>query len=57
VFVAALAIVDDILTVLVIALFYTEKIELFSLVAGLAGVALCVGANLLGVVNRRSMLR
>jgi len=49
VFVAALAIVDDILTVLVIALFYTEKIELFSLVAGLAGVALCVGANLLGV--------
>ena len=34
---------------LVIALFYSEKIEVFSLIAGLAGVALCFGANLLGV--------
>ena len=49
VFVTALAIVDDIIAVLVIALFYTEKIEVFSLIAGLAGVALCFGANLLGV--------
>src|SRR5215469_9969427 len=49
VFVTALAIVDDILSVLVIALFYSEKIEVFSLIAGLAGVALCFGANLLGV--------
>jgi NhaA family Na+:H+ antiporter len=49
VFVTALAIVDDIIAVLVIALFYTEKIEVFSLSAGLAGVALCFGANLLGV--------
>jgi NhaA family Na+:H+ antiporter len=40
VFVTALAIVDDIIAVLVIALFYTEKIEVFSLIAGLAGVAL-----------------
>src|SRR5215469_8929130 len=51
VFVTALAIVDDILSVLVIALFYSEKIEVFSLIAGLAGVALCFGANLLGVRN------
>jgi len=49
VFVTALAIVDDIFAVLVIALFYTEKIEVFTLVAGLAGVAVCFGANLLGV--------
>lgn len=49
VFVTALAIVDDIIAVLVIALFYTEKIEVFSLIAGVAGVALCFGANLLGV--------
>jgi NhaA family Na+:H+ antiporter len=49
VFVTALAIVDDIIAVLVIALFYTEKIEVFSLIAGLTGVALCFGANLLGV--------
>ena len=49
VFVTALAIVDDIIAVLVIALFYTDKIEVFSLIAGLAGVALCFGANLLGV--------
>jgi NhaA family Na+:H+ antiporter len=49
VFVTALAIVDDIIAVVVIALFYTEKIEVFSLIAGLAGVALCFGANLLGV--------
>ena len=49
IFVAALAIVDDIIAVLVIALFYTDKIAVFSLVVALAGVALCFGANLLGV--------
>jgi hypothetical protein len=36
VFVTALTIVDDIIAVLVISLFYTEKIEVFSLIAGLA---------------------
>ena len=49
IFVAALAIVDDIIAVLVIALFYTDKIAVFSLVVALAGVALCFGVNLLGV--------
>ena len=49
IFVTALAIVDDIIAVLVIALFYTDKIAVFSLVVALAGVALCFGANLLGV--------
>lgn len=49
VFVTALAIADDLIAVLVIALFYTEKIHIISLVLGLAGVALCFGANLLGV--------
>jgi Na+:H+ antiporter, NhaA family len=49
IFVTALAIVDDIIAVLVIALFYTEQIHGFSLAAGLAGVALSFGANLLGV--------
>jgi len=49
VFVTALAIVDDIIAVLVIALFYTDRIHVFSLVVGLAGVALSFGANLLGV--------
>ena len=49
IFVTALAIADDIIAVLVIALFYTEKIDAFSLAVGLAGVALSFGANLLGV--------
>jgi len=49
IFVTALAIVDDIIAVLIIALFYTDKIAVFSLVVGLAGVALCFAANLLGV--------
>ncbi len=49
VFVTALAIVDDIIAVLVIAIFYTAEIHLLSLAAGLAGVALSFGLNLLGV--------
>ena len=49
VFVTALAIVDDILAVLVIAIFYTDKIQVISLAAGLAGVVLALGINLLGV--------
>jgi len=49
IFVTALAIVDDIIAVLVIALFYTHQIDVFSLAVGLAGVALSFGANLLGI--------
>jgi NhaA family Na+:H+ antiporter len=49
VFVTALAIVDDIIAVLVIAVFYTAEIHLVSLVAGLALVAVSFGANLLGI--------
>jgi NhaA family Na+:H+ antiporter len=49
VFVTALAIVDDIMGVLVIALFYTEKIAFVSLGIGLAGVALSFVANKIGV--------
>jgi Na+:H+ antiporter, NhaA family len=49
VFVTALAIADDIIAVLVIALFYTDRIDVFSLAVGLGGVVLSFGANLLGV--------
>lgn len=45
----ALAIVDDIGAVLVIAVFYTDQIATFSLVAGVVGVGVSMGANLLGV--------
>ncbi|MGC1449886.1 MAG: Na+/H+ antiporter NhaA [Candidatus Sulfotelmatobacter sp.] len=49
IFVAALAIVDDIIAVLVIAIFYTARIHFFALAVGLALVALSFGANLLGI--------
>jgi NhaA family Na+:H+ antiporter len=49
IFVTALAIADDIIAVLVIALFYTERIHVFSLAVGIAGVAVSFGANLLGI--------
>jgi Na+:H+ antiporter, NhaA family len=49
IFVTALAIVDDIIAVLVIALFYTDRIHILSLLIGIAGVGLAFGANLLGV--------
>ncbi len=49
IFVTALAIVDDIIAVLVIALFYTERIQFVSLAAALGGIALSFGANALGV--------
>jgi Na+:H+ antiporter, NhaA family len=51
VFVAALAIVDDIFGVLVIALFYTRHISLLALGLGFAGVAVSFGANWLGIRN------
>ena len=49
IFVTALAIVDDIIAVLVIALFYTERIQFVSLAAALGGIALSFGANALGI--------
>ena len=49
VFLAALAIADDIGAVLVIAVFYTEDISLLSLGAGLAGLVLLALANRLGL--------
>jgi NhaA family Na+:H+ antiporter len=49
IFVTALAIADDLIAVLVIATFYTDRIQAVSLALGLAGVAFCFGANLLGI--------
>jgi Na+:H+ antiporter, NhaA family len=49
VFVAALAIVDDIIAVVVIAVFYTNQINYVSLTIGLACILLSFMANVLGV--------
>ncbi len=49
IFLTALAIADDLIAVVVIAAFYTERIEVTSFVLGLAGVALCFVVNRLGV--------
>jgi len=49
IFVTALAIADDLIAVLVIAIFYTDQIQFLSLALGLVGLALCLGANLLGI--------
>jgi NhaA family Na+:H+ antiporter len=51
VFVAALAIVDDIFGVLVIALFYTQHISLIALGLAFVGVAVSFGANWMGIRN------
>jgi len=51
VFVAALAIVDDILCVLVISLFYTESISFLNLGLAFVGLALSCLANWAGVRN------
>src|SRR3984885_11437846 len=51
VFVAALAIVDDIFGVVVIALFYTQHISLIALGMAFVGVAVSFGANWLGIRN------
>jgi NhaA family Na+:H+ antiporter len=45
----ALAIVDDIGAVLVIAVFYTDQIATLGLVVGVVGVAVSLGVSLLGV--------
>lgn len=49
VFATALAIADDLIAVVVIAILYTSQIHGTKLVLGLAGLALCFAANLLGV--------
>jgi len=49
VFVTALAIVDDIIAVIVIAVFYTSAINYFSLLLGLFCVAIAFVANVLGI--------
>ncbi len=51
IFVAALAIADDIFAVLVIALFYTQHISLWALGLGLAGVGVSFVFNWLGIRN------
>ncbi len=49
VFVTALAIVDDMIAVLVIAVFYTSELNYVSLLIGMACIAACWGANRLGI--------
>jgi len=49
IFVTALAIVDDIFAVAVIAIFYTSNIEYVSLAIGIGGVVLSLIANFLGI--------
>lgn len=49
IFMTALAIADDLIAVLVIAIFYTDRIHVVSLALGLAGIALCFAANILGI--------
>jgi Na+:H+ antiporter, NhaA family len=51
VFLVAVATVDDICAVLVIAFFYSSDLSLFSLFSGLALLSLLMGANLLGIRN------
>ncbi|MCE2573620.1 Na+/H+ antiporter NhaA [Motilimonas eburnea] len=49
VFLSALAIGDDLMAVLVIAIFYTSEINLGDLIYGLVGLAILTAANRLGV--------
>ncbi len=49
VFITALAIADDLGSVLVIALFYTSTIDTFNILMGLGFLALLAGSNALGI--------
>jgi NhaA family Na+:H+ antiporter len=51
IFVTALAIVDDIFAVIIIAVFYTSQINYVSLILGLVCISLAFIANILGVRN------
>ena len=51
IFVTALAIVDDIFAVIVIAMFYTSHINFVSLILGLVCIAFAFIANVLGIRN------
>lgn len=52
VFLTALAIADDIGAILVIAVFYTDAIDINALIAGNIGIAVLFAANYLGIRNR-----
>jgi len=51
VFLVAVATVDDLCAVLVIAFFYSSELSMFSLFSGLSLLSILVGANLIGVRN------
>lgn len=51
VFLASLAIIDDLAAIIVIAIFYTSQLSLLSLGLALAGAALLFAINLLGVTR------
>ncbi len=50
-FVGALAIADDIIAVLVIAIFYTAHLDFVYLALGMVGLGLCFAANWVGIRN------
>ncbi len=52
VFLTAVAIIDDLGAIVIIALFYTDNLSLLALAVGLAGLAVCVVFNLRGVTSR-----
>jgi NhaA family Na+:H+ antiporter len=49
IFMAALAIADDLLAVLIIGVFYTPSVDAAALIAGAACLGLLIGANVLGI--------
>ena len=51
VFLTAVAIIDDLGAIVIIALFYTDDLSLLALVVGLAGLAICTFMNLRGVTR------
>ncbi len=51
VFLTAVAIVDDLGAIIVIALFYTSSVDYVSLMAAMFFFALCVGANRMGIMK------